>query len=143
MPLRKPRMGLKKAVQPQSEPLDNTPATVPSDDIPIHKASYNFDPAQWDDPNFNPFGSNSEIPVSPKLNKPSHRFDSDTFDESAAFKSSSNSMVASTPTAASGSASFEVSANDNEVDNDNDNVGELEDHNQNKPSKTKKKPIKS
>uniref|UniRef100_A0A673VVS6 Serine-rich adhesin for platelets-like n=1 Tax=Salmo trutta TaxID=8032 RepID=A0A673VVS6_SALTR len=143
MPLRKPRMGLKKAVQPPSEPLDNTPATVPSDDIPIHKASYNFDPAQWDDPNFNPFGSNSEIPVSPKLNKPSHRFDSDTFDESAAFKSSSNSMAASTPTAASGSASFEVSANDNEVDNDNDNVGELEDHNQNKPSKTKKKPIKS
>ncbi|XP_071247453.1 uncharacterized protein tacc2 isoform X3 [Salvelinus alpinus] len=143
MPLRKPRMGLKKAVQPPSEPLDNTPATVPGDDIPIHKASYNFDPAQWDDPNFNPFGSNSEIPVSPKLNKPSNRFDSDTFDESAAFKSSSNSMAASPPTAASGSASFEVSANDNEVDNDNDNVGELEDHNQNKPSKTKKKPIKS
>ncbi|XP_038846912.1 transforming acidic coiled-coil-containing protein 2-like isoform X1 [Salvelinus namaycush] len=143
MPLRKPRMGLKKAVQPPSEPLDNTPATVPGDDIPIHKASYNFDPAQWDDPNFNPFGSNSEIPVSPELNKPSNRLDSDTFDESAAFKSSSNSMAASPPTAASGSASFEVSANDNEVDNDNDNVGELEDHNQNKPSKTKKKPIKS
>ncbi|XP_031654578.1 transforming acidic coiled-coil-containing protein 2 isoform X2 [Oncorhynchus kisutch] len=143
MPLRKPRMGLKKVVQPPSEALDNTPATVPGDDLPIHKASYNFDPAQWDDPNFNPFGSNSEIPVSPKLNKPSCRFDSDTFDESAAFKSSSNSMAASPPTAASGSASFEVSANDNDVDNDNDNVGELEDHNQNKPSKTKKKPIKS
>lgn len=143
MPLRKPRMGLKKVVQPPSEPLDNTPATDPGDDLPIHKASYNFDPAQWDDPNFNPFGSNSEIPVSPKPNKPSRRFDSDTFDESAAFKSSSNSMAASPPTAASGSASFEVSANDNEVDNDNDNVGELEDHNQNKPSKTKKKPIKS
>ncbi|XP_042161553.1 transforming acidic coiled-coil-containing protein 2 isoform X2 [Oncorhynchus tshawytscha] len=143
MPLRKPRMGLKKVVQPPSEALDNTPATVPGDDLPIHKASYNFDPAQWDDPNFNPFGSNSEIPVSPKLNKPSRRFDSDTFDESPAFKSSSNSMAASPPTAASASASFEVSANDNEVDNDNDNVGELEDHNQNKPSKTKKKPIKS
>ncbi|XP_041749616.2 transforming acidic coiled-coil-containing protein 2 isoform X9 [Coregonus clupeaformis] len=144
MPLRKPRMGLKKAVQLPSEPLDNTPVTVPDDDdIPVPKASYNFDPTQWDDPNFNPFGTNSEIPISPELNKPSHRFDSDTFDESAAFKSSSNSMAASPPTAASGSASFEVSANDNEVDNDNDNVSELEDHNQNKPSKTKKKPIKS
>uniref|UniRef100_A0A4W5KC60 Transforming acidic coiled-coil-containing protein C-terminal domain-containing protein n=1 Tax=Hucho hucho TaxID=62062 RepID=A0A4W5KC60_9TELE len=117
MPLRKPRMGLKKAVQPPSEPLDNTP---PPGDDDIPKASYNFDPAQWDDPNFNPFGSNSEIPISPKLNKPSHRLDSDTFDESAAFKSSSNSMAASPPTAASGSASFEVSANDNEVDNDNE-----------------------
>uniref|UniRef100_A0A4W5KCI7 Transforming acidic coiled-coil-containing protein C-terminal domain-containing protein n=1 Tax=Hucho hucho TaxID=62062 RepID=A0A4W5KCI7_9TELE len=144
MPLRKPSMGLKKAVQPPSEPLDNTPATVP-DDIPVSKASYNFDPTQWDDPNFNPFGSNSEIPISPKLNKPSYSFDSDTFHESAVnpFKGSSNRTAAFPSKTASGSASFEVSANDNEVDNDNDEVRELEDHNQNKPAKTKKKPIKS
>uniref|UniRef100_A0A674EWP8 Transforming acidic coiled-coil-containing protein 2-like n=1 Tax=Salmo trutta TaxID=8032 RepID=A0A674EWP8_SALTR len=140
MPLRKPRMGLKKAVQPPSEPLDNTP--VPDN---ISKASYNFDPVQWDDPNFDPFGSNSGIPISPVLNKPSYNFDSDTFNESAVntFKGSSNRTAAFPPKAASGSASFEVSANDDEVDNDNDEVKELEDHNQNKPVKTKKKPIKS
>eukprot|EP00063_Salmo_salar_P061088 XP_014035923.1 PREDICTED: transforming acidic coiled-coil-containing protein 2-like isoform X8 [Salmo salar] len=142
MPLRKTRMGLKKAVQPPSEPLDNTP--VP-DNIPISKASYSFDPAQWDDPNFDPFGSNSGIPISPELNKPSYNFDSDTFNESAVntFKGSSNRTAVFPPKAASGSASFEVSANDDEVDNDNDEVKELEDHNQNKPVKTKKKPIKS
>ncbi|XP_031660802.1 transforming acidic coiled-coil-containing protein 2 isoform X2 [Oncorhynchus kisutch] len=142
MPLRKPRMGLKKAVQPPSEPLDNS--LIP-DDIPVSKPSYNSDPAQWDDPNFNPFGSNSGIPISPELNKPSYSFDSDTFNESAvnSFKGSSNRTAAFPPKAASGSASFEVSANDDEVDNDNDEVRELEDHNQNKPAKTKKKPIKS
>nr|XP_046211330.1 transforming acidic coiled-coil-containing protein 2-like isoform X3 [Oncorhynchus gorbuscha] len=140
MPLRKPRMGLRKAVQPPSEPLDNSP-----DDIPVSKPSYNSDPAQWDDPNFNPFGSNSGIPISPELNKPSYSFDSDTFHESAvnSFKGSSNRTAAFPSKAASGSASFEVSANDDEVDNDNDEVRELEDHNQNKPAKTKKKPIKS
>uniref|UniRef100_A0A8K9X3P1 Transforming acidic coiled-coil-containing protein C-terminal domain-containing protein n=1 Tax=Oncorhynchus mykiss TaxID=8022 RepID=A0A8K9X3P1_ONCMY len=142
MPLRKPRMGLKKAVQPPCEPLDNS--LIP-DDIPVSKPSYNSDPAQWDDPNFNPFGSNSGIPISPELNKPSYSFDSDTFNESAvnSFKGSSNRTAAFPPKAASGSASFEVSANDDEVDNDNDEVRELEDHSQNKPAKTKKKPIKS
>ncbi|MEQ2187270.1 hypothetical protein GOODEAATRI_002936 [Goodea atripinnis] len=31
------------------------------DDVPIPKTgTYNFDPSQWDDPNFNPFGSNSK-----------------------------------------------------------------------------------
>uniref|UniRef100_A0AAZ3NPP4 Transforming acidic coiled-coil-containing protein C-terminal domain-containing protein n=1 Tax=Oncorhynchus tshawytscha TaxID=74940 RepID=A0AAZ3NPP4_ONCTS len=142
MPLRKPRMGLKKAVQPPSEPLDNS--LIP-DDIPVSKPSYNSDPAQWDDPNFNLFGSNSGIPISPELNKRSYSFDSDTFNESAvnSFKGSSNRTAAFPPKAASGSASFEVSANDDEVDNDNDEVRELEDHNQNKPAKTKKKPIKS
>ncbi|XP_070976165.1 transforming acidic coiled-coil-containing protein 2-like isoform X3 [Oncorhynchus clarkii lewisi] len=142
MPLRKPRMGLKKAVQPPCEPLDNS--LIP-DDILVSKPSYNSDPAQWDDLNFNPFGSNSGIPISPELNKPSYSFDSDTFNESAvnSFKGSSNRTAALPPKAASGSASFEVSANDDEVDNDNDEVRELEDHNQNKPTKTKKKPIKS
>ncbi|XP_052333420.1 transforming acidic coiled-coil-containing protein 2-like isoform X5 [Oncorhynchus keta] len=142
MPLRKPRIGLKKAVQPPSEPLDNS--LIP-DDIPVSKPSYNSDPAQWDDPNFNPFGSNSGIPISPELNKPSYSFDSDTFHESAvnSFKGSSNRTAAFPSKAASGSASFEVSANDDEVDNDNDEVRGLEDHNQNKPAKTKKKPIKS
>ncbi|XP_064858408.1 transforming acidic coiled-coil-containing protein 2-like [Oncorhynchus nerka] len=136
MPLRKPRMGLKKAVQPPSEPLDNS--LIP-DDIPVSKPSYNSDPAQWDDP----FGSNSGILISPELNKPS--YSSDTFNESAvnSFKGSSNRTAAFPPKAASGSASFEVSANDDEVDNDNDEVRELEDHNQNKPAKTKMKPIKS
>ncbi|XP_028975677.2 uncharacterized protein tacc2 isoform X8 [Esox lucius] len=145
MPLRKPRLGLKKAVQLSSESLDNAPTIVPDDDIPIPKASYNFDPAQWEDPNFNPFGSNSGIPNSPKMNKPSYSFDSETYNESGVdpFKGSSNRRAASPPKAVSGSASFEVSANDNEVDNDNDDIGDLGDHNQNKPAKPKKKPIKS
>ncbi|CAB1338672.1 unnamed protein product, partial [Coregonus sp. 'balchen'] len=120
------------------------PVTVP-DDVPVPKASYIFDPTQWDDPNINPFGSNAGIPISPKLNKPSYSFDPDAFHDSAVnpFKGSSNRMAEFPPKAASGSASFEVSANDNEVDNDNDEVRELEDHNRNRPAKTKKKPIKS
>ncbi|KAK6301402.1 hypothetical protein J4Q44_G00274550 [Coregonus suidteri] len=131
MPLRKPRK-------------DNTSVTVP-DDVPVPKASYIFDPTQWDDPNINPFGSNAGIPISPKLNKPSYSFDPDASHASAVnpFKGSSNRMAEFPPKAASGSASFEVSANDNEVDNDNDEVRELEDHNRNRPAKTKKKPIKS
>uniref|UniRef100_A0A672S0C5 Transforming, acidic coiled-coil containing protein 1 n=1 Tax=Sinocyclocheilus grahami TaxID=75366 RepID=A0A672S0C5_SINGR len=64
--------------QPPSENVD--PLSV--DDIPIPKKSYNFDPSQWDDPNFNPFGGNNKRSNSPTLPKASYNFDHDNFDDS-------------------------------------------------------------
>ncbi|XP_069070103.1 transforming acidic coiled-coil-containing protein 1 isoform X3 [Pleurodeles waltl] len=52
------------------------------DDVPLPKASYNFDPSQWDDPNFNPFGGSASVPKSPPLPKGSYNFDPDQFDDS-------------------------------------------------------------
>ncbi|XP_061689164.1 transforming acidic coiled-coil-containing protein 1 isoform X2 [Syngnathoides biaculeatus] len=53
------------------------------DDVPIpRKGTYNFDPSQWDDPNFNPFGSNSTLSSSPVLPKGSYSFDPDKFNDS-------------------------------------------------------------
>ncbi|XP_071754122.2 transforming acidic coiled-coil-containing protein 2 isoform X1 [Centroberyx gerrardi] len=143
MPLRKPKLGLKKAPPAQTEQLDNDHPAAPNgnvDDIPIPKASYNFDPDKWDDPSYNPFNSKKGIPNSPKLSRPSYKFDSNSFDESIDPFKSSNKMANSPPKAC---AAFEVSANDNDIENDNDNIAELEDHNQNKPAKKKKTPIKS
>ena len=80
--------------QPASEPVsDPAPETALSvsdstaplnlDDIPIpKKGTYNFDPNQWDDPNFNPFGGNSKMSSSPVLPKGSYSFDPDNFDDS-------------------------------------------------------------
>ncbi|XP_073777060.1 transforming acidic coiled-coil-containing protein 2 isoform X30 [Danio rerio] len=140
MPIRKPKLGIKKAPPPQMEQIDNAPLPALSndnDDIPIPKASYNFDPSKWEDPNFNPFSSNTGIPNSPGLSKGSYSFESDSFDGSISpFKSSSK--IGNSPPKG---ASFDQTSNDNE--NDNDHIVELEDHNQNKPAKTKKKPLKS
>ncbi|XP_053088235.1 uncharacterized protein tacc2 isoform X3 [Pangasianodon hypophthalmus] len=139
MPLRKPKLGIKKA-PPQTEQLSNTSAAVhlnDNDDIPIPKASYNFDPSKWDDHNFNPFSSGKGIPNSPPQSRASYSFDPDSFDDSVDPFKSSNKIGNSPPKV----ASLEVSSNDNE--NDNDNVDELEDQNQNKPAKIKKKPLKS
>ncbi|XP_056326455.1 uncharacterized protein tacc2 isoform X3 [Danio aesculapii] len=140
MPIRKPKLGIKKAPPPQMEQLDNAPLpalSVDNDDIPIPKASYNFDPSKWEDPNFNPFSSNTGIPNSPGLSKGSYSFESDSFDDSISpFKSSSK--IGNSPPKG---ASFDQTSNDNE--NDNDHIVELGDHNQNKPAKTKKKPLKS
>ncbi|XP_030012700.1 transforming acidic coiled-coil-containing protein 2 isoform X4 [Sphaeramia orbicularis] len=144
MPLRRPKLGLKKAPAAQTEQLDNPPPTQNGneEEIPISKGSYNFEPDKWDDPNFNPFSSKKGIANSPKLSRPSYSFDANNFDDSIDPFKSSNKMANSPPKA---SASFEVSANDNEADNDNDNdnIAELEDQNQNKPAKKKKTPIKS
>ncbi|XP_035517522.1 transforming acidic coiled-coil-containing protein 1 [Morone saxatilis] len=83
-----------KAPQPASEPVsDPLPETaLPGsdsneplnlDDVPIPKTgTYNFDPSQWDDPDFNPFGSNSTVSSSPVLPKTSYSFDPDNFDDS-------------------------------------------------------------
>ncbi|KAI2657865.1 Transforming acidic coiled-coil-containing protein 2 [Labeo rohita] len=140
MPIRKPKLGIKKAPPPQTEQLDNAPVPALSndiDDIPIPKGSYNFDPSKWDDPNFNPFSSSTGVPNSPRLSGGSYSFDPDSFDDSIDPFKSSNKMGNSPPKA----ASFDKSSNDNE--NDNDNIVELQDHNQNKPAKNKKKPLKS
>ncbi|KAM9859689.1 transforming acidic coiled-coil-containing protein 1 isoform 2-T2 [Aulostomus maculatus] len=71
---------------PVSDPSLSVPdSTVPLnlDDIPIpKKGTYNFDPSQWDDPNFNPFGTNSKVSGSPVLSKGSYSFDPDNFDDS-------------------------------------------------------------
>lgn len=71
-------------------PVSDSSAPLNLDDIPITKTgTYNFDPSQWDDPNFNPFGSNSKMSGSPKLPKSSYNFDPDNFDDSVdPFKSS-------------------------------------------------------
>ncbi|CAL8354448.1 unnamed protein product [Gadus morhua 'NCC'] len=52
------------------------------DDVPIPKSKNTFDPSQWDDPDFNPFGSNSAVGSSPTPPKASYQFDPDNFDDS-------------------------------------------------------------
>ncbi|KAL6111763.1 tacc1 [Pungitius sinensis] len=63
-------------------PLSDSTAPLNLDDIPIPKSgAYNFDPSQWDDPNFNPFGGCSgSSPLPPKS---SYNFDPDNLDDSA------------------------------------------------------------
>ncbi|XP_041644626.1 titin homolog isoform X4 [Cheilinus undulatus] len=142
MPLRKPKLGLKKAPPAQTEQLDNNPPESQNgnEEIPIHNSSYSFETDKWDDPNFNPFTSKKGIGNSPKLPRPSYNFDPNNFDDSIDPFKSSNKMGNSPPKA---SASFELSSNDFDNENENDNIAELEDQNQNKPAKKKKTPIKS
>ncbi|XP_050976335.1 transforming acidic coiled-coil-containing protein 1 isoform X2 [Labeo rohita] len=66
----------------QDQPPSENVAPVNVDDIPIPKKSYNFDPSQWDDPNFNPFGGSAKLSNSPTLSKGSYNFDPDNFDDS-------------------------------------------------------------
>ncbi|XP_072122566.1 transforming acidic coiled-coil-containing protein 1 isoform X4 [Mobula birostris] len=54
-----------------------------SDDIPIPKKSYNLDSVQWDDPNFNPFGSGSGLRNSPTAPKGTYGFDPERFEDVA------------------------------------------------------------
>ncbi|KAM4588451.1 transforming acidic coiled-coil-containing protein 1 isoform 2-T2 [Odontesthes bonariensis] len=71
--------------EPVSEPIEkDSSAPLNLDDIPIPKTgTYNFDPSQWDDPSFNPFGSNNKMSSSDVLPKGSYSFDPDSFDDSA------------------------------------------------------------
>ncbi|XP_057703757.1 uncharacterized protein tacc2 isoform X3 [Corythoichthys intestinalis] len=140
MPLRKPKLGLKKPHPGQAEQLDNNlPAehNGNEEEKPISKSSYNFDSNKWDDPNFNPFLTKTAVANSPKASGPSYSFD---FDDSVVDPFKSSNKIATSPPKAS--ASFELSSND-DMENDNDNIGDLEDQNQNKPAKKKKTPIKS
>uniref|UniRef100_A0A8C2K6A3 Transforming, acidic coiled-coil containing protein 1 n=1 Tax=Cyprinus carpio TaxID=7962 RepID=A0A8C2K6A3_CYPCA len=66
----------------QEQPPSENVAPMNVDDIPIPKKSYNFDPSQWDDPNFNPFGGNNKLNNSPTLPKASYNFDPDNSDDS-------------------------------------------------------------
>lgn len=64
-------------------PLSDSSAILNLDDVPLPRTgTHNFDPCQWDDPNFNPFGSNSQMSSSPVLPKGSYSFDQDNFDDS-------------------------------------------------------------
>uniref|UniRef100_A0A4W3I2W6 Transforming acidic coiled-coil-containing protein C-terminal domain-containing protein n=1 Tax=Callorhinchus milii TaxID=7868 RepID=A0A4W3I2W6_CALMI len=132
MPLRKPKIGAKKV--PSVEKVDSTSSTPPSttdiDDIPIQKTSYSFNPDQWDDPNFNPFGSNVKVPNSPKLSRASYSFEADNCDGSLdPFKSSSKMLGSPSHS----SASFEV----------NDDPVTPEEENGSKSSKKKRPPLKT
>lgn len=66
----------------QDQPTSESTAPMNVDDVPIPKKSYNFDPNQWDDPNFNPFGGGNKMSNSPTLPKGSYCFDLDNFDDS-------------------------------------------------------------
>ena len=143
MPLRKPKLGMKKAPPAQMEQLDNdSPATHNGndDEISAPKASYSFETDKWENPNFKPFTSKAGIGNSPKLSRQSYSFDPSNLDDSADPFKSSIKMANSPPKA---SASFELSSNDYDNENEDDNIGELEDQNQNKPAKKKKTPLKS
>uniref|UniRef100_A0A8C3T9S3 Transforming acidic coiled-coil containing protein 1 n=1 Tax=Chelydra serpentina TaxID=8475 RepID=A0A8C3T9S3_CHESE len=77
--------------------LEKAPA-----EAPLPKALYPVDPNQWDDPNFNPFGSSSNLQNSPPLPKASYLFDPNNFDSVDPFKptkSLASTAVDSCPTA--------------------------------------------
>ncbi|CAN8208019.1 unnamed protein product [Coccothraustes coccothraustes] len=75
------KLGKRPGIKPPSKkiPITKTkPETTEvqnksnvEDEIPIPKASYQFDWDKLDDPNFNPFGGGSKISTSPKRSKPS------------------------------------------------------------------------
>lgn len=52
------------------------------EDVPLSKSSSNFDPSQWDDPNFNPFGGKSTMPPSPTVTRAPTGFNKDLDDDS-------------------------------------------------------------
>ncbi|XP_075714927.1 transforming acidic coiled-coil-containing protein 1 isoform X2 [Rhinoderma darwinii] len=66
----------------QKTTAKNGDTTTNLEDVPLSKSSYNFDPSQWDDPNFNPFGGNSALPPSPTITKAPTGFNKDFDDNS-------------------------------------------------------------
>ncbi|XP_073444915.1 transforming acidic coiled-coil-containing protein 1 isoform X2 [Dendrobates tinctorius] len=52
------------------------------EEVPLSKSSHNFDPSQWDDPNFNPFGGKSTLSSSPTVTKAPTGFSKDFDDDS-------------------------------------------------------------
>ncbi|XP_054488471.2 transforming acidic coiled-coil-containing protein 3 isoform X2 [Agelaius phoeniceus] len=75
------KLGKRPGIKPPSKKIpitktkpENTEERSKSnveDEIPVPKASYQFDWDKLDDPNFNPFGGGSKISTSPKCSKPS------------------------------------------------------------------------
>ncbi|XP_075870355.1 transforming acidic coiled-coil-containing protein 1 isoform X3 [Nelusetta ayraudi] len=92
----------------------DTSAPLNLDDIPIPKAgSYNFDPSQWDDPTFNPFGSNSGMSNSPPLlPKGSYSFDPDSFNDSVDPFKTSKILSTEETTSAGGAPQAETKVTD-------------------------------
>ncbi|XP_036450147.1 transforming acidic coiled-coil-containing protein 1 isoform X2 [Colossoma macropomum] len=78
----KPAPQQPEATEQSSKPGCDSEAPLNVDDIPIPKKSYNFDPSQWDDPNFNPFGGTSKLSSSLTPAKAVYTFDPDNFDDS-------------------------------------------------------------
>ncbi|XP_061118830.1 transforming acidic coiled-coil-containing protein 1-like [Conger conger] len=65
-----------------AEPAPAPAATHSSEDAPVAKTSHSSNASEWDDPNFNPFGSKAKMSSSPTLPKGSYSFDPDRFDDS-------------------------------------------------------------
>ncbi|KAM4038872.1 transforming acidic coiled-coil-containing protein 1 isoform 2-T2 [Anomaloglossus baeobatrachus] len=73
---------------PSKIPKENSPKSTTKvgdtstnpEEIPLSKTSNNFDPSQWDDPNFNPFSGKTALPSSPTVTKAPTGFNKD-FDE--------------------------------------------------------------
>ncbi|KAL7846821.1 hypothetical protein SRHO_G00218010 [Serrasalmus rhombeus] len=78
----KPAPQQPEASEQSSKPGCDSETPLNVDDIPIPKKSYNFDPSQWDDPNFNPFGGPSKLSSSPSPATGAYIFDPDNFDDS-------------------------------------------------------------
>ncbi|XP_044134984.1 transforming acidic coiled-coil-containing protein 1 [Bufo gargarizans] len=66
----------------QKKITKNGDITTNPEDVPLSKSSYNFDPNQWDDPNFNPFGGKSALPPSPTVTRAPTGFNKDFNDDS-------------------------------------------------------------
>uniref|UniRef100_A0A4W5NY26 Transforming acidic coiled-coil containing protein 1 n=1 Tax=Hucho hucho TaxID=62062 RepID=A0A4W5NY26_9TELE len=82
-----------------SEPLSVPGASLSLDDVPIPKSTYKFDPNQWDDPNFNPFGGGGcKMSSSPVLPKGSYSFDPQNVDTSAEPFKPSKALGSENPT---------------------------------------------
>ncbi|XP_013987903.1 transforming acidic coiled-coil-containing protein 1 isoform X1 [Salmo salar] len=93
--------------EPVAEPVSETAsellsvpgASLSLDDVPIPKSTYKFDPNQWDDPNFNPFGGGGcKMSSSPVLPKGSYSFDPQNFDDSAEPFKPSKALGSENPT---------------------------------------------
>ncbi|XP_061583752.1 transforming acidic coiled-coil-containing protein 1 isoform X2 [Cololabis saira] len=84
LPDQLPQSTSEPASEPASEPVTiDSSAPLNLDDIPIPKSgTYNFDPSQWDDPDFNPFGGSTKMGGSPVVSKGSYSFDPDKCDDS-------------------------------------------------------------
>ncbi|XP_024230501.1 transforming acidic coiled-coil-containing protein 1 isoform X1 [Oncorhynchus tshawytscha] len=93
--------------EPVAEPVSETAsellsvpgASLSLDDVPIPKSTYKYDPNQWDDPNFNPFGAGGcKMSSSPVLPKGSNSFDPQNFDDSAEPFKPSKALGSENPT---------------------------------------------
>ncbi|XP_018422156.1 PREDICTED: transforming acidic coiled-coil-containing protein 1 [Nanorana parkeri] len=86
--IRKPTSKLPSRIQKESsnrtkkagQQENNLETNADSDDLPLPRSSYNFDPSQWEDPNVNPFGGKSALSSSPTVTKAPCGFNKDLSD---------------------------------------------------------------